>query len=385
LLPPALDVAAYIDDDWFEKEQSLLFRRLWQFVTFKNFLDKPGAFVTKILFGVPVVLQNFGGEIKAFENICLHRQAPIQTKAYGRRPLTCHYHGWNYGADGRVTSIPFEKEYYLFPDDLKEKLCLRQFAVEVIGSLIFISLSPNPLPIKRQFSEEFLDSLEAVSLCFDCEMITTTYRRKFNWKLIFENLRDGVHPSFLHRDTLYQDVKFKPKAPPPGVVQSYLDERRNPRNDRDVFEEVRAYFSKGGPDTSFNKLTSYPWHDKVQRFGNENVYYNWLAFPNLHIASGSGGYSFIIEHYIPRAAGITDVDIYYLTAMRTEPYSQSKAVLYEHLAGADRVLNEDFQMLELTQSTLHKDGPFPRWGAFELRNHRISTWIREVINGHITF
>lgn len=384
-LPPALPVAAYIDQVWYEKEQALLFRRLWQFFTFKSFVDKPNAFVAKNLFGIPVVLQNFSDELRAFENICLHRQAPIQTTAYGCRPLTCTYHGWNYGADGKVAAIPLEKDYYLFPEEKKASLCLKQFAVKVIGNLVFVNLSPDPLSIERQFSQEFLDSLAVVSAHFDSEMIAATFRRKFNWKLVFENLRDGIHPSFLHRDTLYKDIKFKPKAPPLEAVQSYLEERNNPVEGSDVFEEVRQYFSKGGPDTAFDKLTPYPWHDKVERYGSENTYYNWLAFPNLHIASGSGGYSFIIEHYIPRSVGETDVEVYYLTARRKEVYPESKAVLYEHLSGAERILSEDFHMLELTQAALHKDAPAPNWGAFELRNHRISTWIKGVIDGTITF
>src|ERR1700722_19826689 len=136
---PALSVAAYIDLDWHDKEKTLLFGRMWQFFTLGSLVDRPNKFVAKKLFGVPIVVQNCAGELKAFENICLHRQAPIQTQSHGCRSLTCAYHGWNYGADGKVAAIPFEDEYYQFSESARKKLCLREFALAKIGGLIFIN------------------------------------------------------------------------------------------------------------------------------------------------------------------------------------------------------------------------------------------------------
>jgi hypothetical protein len=86
---------------------------------------------------------------------------------------------------------------------------------------------------------------------------------------------------------------------------------------------------------------------------------------------------------MPQGADATDVDVYYMTAKRKQRYAASKAVLYEHLAGAEKVLGEDFDMLENVQRALHKDAPPPNWGAFELRNHRIASWIGRVVNGQI--
>jgi hypothetical protein len=199
---------------------------------------------------------------------------------------------------------------------------------------------------------------------------------------MFDNLRDGLHPSFIHRKTLHQDVKFMPKPMPEPIVETYLkDELGKPVED--PLAEARAFFSWGGRDTPFDHSLP-PWHADVERYGNEDFYYNWMLFPNLHIASATGGYSFAIEHYIPRGPDATDVEIYHMTARRTQPDESAIAHLYEHLAGAVPVLTEDFQTLENLQQGLHSGAPLPNWGTYEVRNHRAASWIARVVNGDIT-
>jgi phenylpropionate dioxygenase-like ring-hydroxylating dioxygenase large terminal subunit len=359
--------------------------RTWQFFTFASRVNKTNKFVARKVFGIPVVVQNCAGELRAFENICLHRQSLIQTEPAGCRPLACPYHGWSYNADGKVAAIPFNDEYYQLPPATVAGLRLRRFALERIGDLIFINLSDDPLPLTRQFSPQLIDDLAALSAHFDDEMIATVFSRRFNWKLVFENLRDGIHPAYLHRNTLYKNVKFKPKPMPRDVLESYIrDELPRASSNADPFDEAREFFSRGGVDEKLENLTPYPWHRCVERYGTEDCYYNWLLFPNLHIASGTGGYSFIVEHYVPQSADRTDVDVYYLTAKKKQRYAASKAVLYEHLAGAETVLREDFEQLEKVQDALHLGAPTPNWGAFELRNHRVAQWIGRVVNGQIT-
>ena len=44
----------------------------------------------------------------------------------------------------------------------------------------------------------------------------------------------------------------------------------------------------------------------VERWGGEDSYYNWLCYPNMHIACPNGGYSFTLEHHVPVAPDRTD-------------------------------------------------------------------------------
>ena len=95
-----MPAAAYLSHEWFARERELLFRKLWLFAGLKTMLGAHNSFVTREVCGVPVVLQNFNGELRAFENICLHRGAKLQWERAGRRPLLCRYHGWGYDQTG---------------------------------------------------------------------------------------------------------------------------------------------------------------------------------------------------------------------------------------------------------------------------------------------
>jgi phenylpropionate dioxygenase-like ring-hydroxylating dioxygenase large terminal subunit len=48
------------------------------------------------------------GRMRALENRCAHRQLPLSLGAVTGCELTCAYHGWRYGEDGRLTAIPHE-------------------------------------------------------------------------------------------------------------------------------------------------------------------------------------------------------------------------------------------------------------------------------------
>lgn len=370
---------AYIDQAWFERERDLLFKPLWQFVGLKVTLDKHNAFLTRTLFGIPVVIQNFQGELRAFENICPHRQNPIQIQPHGVRPLFCSYHGWSFDREG-TTRIPHEETLYRF--DKEERACihLRQFALEIVGNLLFVNLSAQPLPIAEQFGAEMLASLQASSDAYDSEVIVTTYEGKFNWKLAYENLRDSHHPRYLHARTLYQDVKFHA-----GIDESALTALRqqqvNLLDERGEALALMRRFSTGGPDAPMQAPPNEHWQTMVERYGSQDWYYNWLAFPNLHLASSNGGHSFTIEHHIPVAPGRTDLVLCFVTAKKKRPYPSSAAVLHAHMMEADKILREDIDVMEQIQRTLHPDTRPAHLGDYEFLNASVEQWYLGLMEG----
>ncbi|MGI4938146.1 MAG: aromatic ring-hydroxylating dioxygenase subunit alpha, partial [Janthinobacterium lividum] len=120
-----------------------------------------------------------------------------------------------------------------------------------------------------------------------------------------------------------------------------------------------------------------------KRFGDQDLYYNWLVFPNLHIASGSGGYSFIIEHHIPVSAGRTDIMVHYVTAKKKNNYASSPAVLHSHMMNADVVLREDLAVMANIQKTLHANAPHAHLGDFDTHDAVIEHWYLAVMEGKI--
>ena len=374
---------AYISQEWFQHERELLFKPLWQFAGLKMMLAQPNSFITRTIGGIPVVIQNFNGELRAFENLCAHRQNPLQTQAHGVRSLVCSYHGWKYDSDGNVENMPYEHEVFRYEKQERECLGLKRFKLETIGNLVFVNLAADPLPLNTQFNQSLIDQLEEVSNAFDSEVLFTTYKAKLNWKLAYENLRDSHHPRYLHSRSLYQNVRFQVAMDETAISEAKHYRKEGTQHHQQALG-ILAGFSSGGPDEPMKAKESYAWHDYVERYGDKDWYYNWLLFPNLHIASGSGGYSFIIEHHQPVSAGCTDVMVYYVTAKKKRPYATSAAVLHAHLMGADTVLREDFEVMENIQAALHEHAPHAALGDFEYGNSVIQDWYMDVMEGKIT-
>ncbi len=377
-----MPASAYIDQAWFERERDLLFKPLWQFIGLKMMLEAHNGFITRTLCGVPIVVQNFDGELRAFENVCLHRQNPIQVEPQGVRPLVCYYHGWAYGSDGAPAKIPFEDTLYRYPAAERACMHLRRFALECVGNLVFVNLSAEPMPIRQQFGAALLASMAQSSLAYDGEVMMTTYEGKFNWKLAYENLRDSVHPKFLHTRSLYKEVKFEPVINE-GALAALSAQRGAPTPERARALALLRSFSGGGRDTPIENFAHQPWFDHVERYRDQDWYYNWLAFPNLHIASPTAGYSFIIEQHVPVGPGRTDLIVHAVLAKKKKRFSGALAVLHGTMMGLERVLREDVGVLEDIQRTLHPGAKAAHLGDYEFINAGIEHWYLAVMEGKI--
>jgi carnitine monooxygenase subunit len=369
----------YLSDEVFARERAKIFRKLWLFAGLRTMLREHNDFITREVAGVPVVVQNFHGELRAFENICLHRGARLQTQAAGRRPLLCGYHGWGYGADGAPQNIPLHDQLYRFAPDEKSCLKLRQFALHAIGNVLFINVDAQPLPITEQFDAAFIDLLASSSNAYDSEVITTTWHTRFNWKLAYENLRDANHPRFVHAQSLAKNVEF------PVQIDETLHAEVTPDLPGDLDAAARRAmlrrFSFGGAEGSFKKIARFDWQRLVERWGNHDAYFNWLAYPNLHIASSDGGFSFTIEHHVPVTPGRTDLEVYFLTAKKRRPYAFSGVALLSMMHGSKLVVGEDVRIMENVQSALHADAPVARQGDYEAMNKLVERWYIDLIEG----
>ncbi|KGE52393.1 Rieske 2Fe-2S domain-containing protein [Xanthomonas axonopodis pv. vasculorum] len=361
----------YLSTDIFAREQRKIFRKVWLFAGLKTLLPDNNCFVTRRLAGIPVLIQNVQGRLRAFENVCLHRSALLQTTAVGKRPLVCPYHAWKYDAEGRVENIPECDAIYGFSEDERRGLKLREFALRQVGNLLFVNLDPNPMPIEEQFSADFIALLESSSNAYDTEVMVTTWSGRYNWKLAYENLRDANHPRFVHPKTLAKSVSFFAEVNEGQAKESM--EALQDSSPAALRREMRR-FSFGGPEAPIPNLKHFGWQDKVERWGAQDAYFNWLAFPNMHIASSNGGYSFTLEHHIPVAPDRTDLEIYWVSARKKQPYGSSSQVLLAQMHGSKVVVGEDVDIMERVQAALHTDAPLPTQGAYESMNRLVERW-----------
>jgi len=139
-------------------------------------------------------------------------------------------------------------------------------------------------------------------------------------------------------------------------------------------------FSYGGADAPIPDLKHFGWHDMVERWRYQDVYYNWLAYPNLHIASANGGYSFTLEHHIPIAPDRTQLEIYWFTSRKKQSYASSSQILLAQMHGSKAIVGEDIEIMEQVQSALHIDAPLPTQGAYESMNRLVERWYTTLMN-----
>ena len=78
-----------------------------QLVGYVSELPKPGSYRAKTVMGRLLLLtRTSDGSVKAFENVCLHRQSQIAEGCGTARRLSCPYHAWTYDLDGNLVGVP---------------------------------------------------------------------------------------------------------------------------------------------------------------------------------------------------------------------------------------------------------------------------------------
>lgn len=93
-----------------------------------------GQCVSVVFNGQRIVLyRDTSGALHAMENSCAHRRVALHTGEVKNCNLVCSYHGWEYGSDGRLASIPY------WPADKKlPNVGLRTYPTQSRGGLIWI-------------------------------------------------------------------------------------------------------------------------------------------------------------------------------------------------------------------------------------------------------
>ena len=283
---PILPVEAYTSQEWFDKEQELIFGNTWQFAGLMEDVKEPGDYVT-VQCGNQniVVVKGRDQRLRAFHNLCRHRGTQL-LRAVGKKQkaLTCPYHDWTYDLTGQLISVP-EKEKE-FPDLELDKICLHKASVDIWRGMLWVHPKPDAMPINEWFKgcEEHLGPHDPTRLV---EYPDTYYEKVIhaNWKIVAENYIDVYHLAHLHSNTLHMYDHAKAKF---GFV-----------GDHYLFWEP---LTKDYMDNLEDLLPA----KRIEEMTDEYIgaYVPWL-FPNLGLAEGESSWSFF--YTIPLAPDKTKV------------------------------------------------------------------------------
>ena len=92
----------------FEQEYAAIFDRCWLYLGHASELPEPGSFLTRKVARRPILFsRDKAGEFHALLNACPHRGALVCRERHGKSPaFMCMYHGWTFGSDGHLMSLP---------------------------------------------------------------------------------------------------------------------------------------------------------------------------------------------------------------------------------------------------------------------------------------
>ena len=198
----------YTDADVFAREQACLFRRFPLCLTHESILAEPGCVRTHDATGLPIVLtRDRAGVLHAFLNVCRHRGTRLISEegVCKRTRLVCPYHGWAYGLDGALKTVPLEDDG--FPGLDKHAFGLARLPLEVRDGLVWVL----PDPAGRLDLDGHLAGLDGDFASFGLADHGVFAERatpvEANWKLITSSACTG---------TRWPASSWTPVPPPTG-------------------------------------------------------------------------------------------------------------------------------------------------------------------------
>jgi phenylpropionate dioxygenase-like ring-hydroxylating dioxygenase large terminal subunit len=140
------------------------------------------------------------GGVRAFYNVCQHRGMQLVAEARGTatKAFACAYHGWRYGLDGRLLTVPD-------PDDFRQgnpcgKLTLKEIPCTEWAGFVWYNMDPACAPLA-----EFLGPVRADLECYRLHEMRRTHwvtmDGDFNWKCVQDNFNESYHLPFVHAQT----------------------------------------------------------------------------------------------------------------------------------------------------------------------------------------
>lgn len=194
---------AFTDSAIFEKEYQAIFNRCWLYLGHASELPEPGNFVTRTVARRPILFtRDRSGEFHALFNACPHRGAMVCRERHGKSPaFMCMYHGWTFGADGHLMTLPGASGYAkgFKQDPQKQMTHVPRLARR--GDFFFISFAQDGEDLDTYLADAG-DYIDLVSQHSTSGMTvvggTQEYAIRGNWKLLAENSFDGYHAACTH-------------------------------------------------------------------------------------------------------------------------------------------------------------------------------------------
>lgn len=321
----------YYSPEILQRELGSIFNHGYQFACLASELVSDRDFVCVDHAGASVVLQNFKGTIKAFQNVCTHRFNRIQTDDRGNRPLMCRYHAWTFDAEGFPSGLP-KRSQFVSAGERNPNLCLPRYRVEVCGKFVFFA--PESFEISLEvYLGNFYEELQRLSPHIGKEVLFASVSHAANWKLLVENVVECYHCAVAHPETF--------------IAQGFG--KRSLENVVFSGRHSSCHFPRSEGER--DKLRSRMFSHLQNRGHSHDSFHHTFIFPNLFIAS-TEGLSFYVGHALPVSAEETVLRLRYFepaVELTTNQRIRQDRINEEANSIGLRLVQEDKEILENVQ------------------------------------
>ena len=170
-----------------------------QLVGYVSELAVPGAYCTKTVMGRSILLtRTADGSVRAFDNVCLHRQSQLATGCGTAKRFTCPYHAWTYDNTGKLVGLPGREG---FPEVTVKSDGLTELPATEFAGFLWVALDPEAVLDVARHLGPLAEELESWGIGRWSPLGEKVLDVPINWKLAVDTFAENYHFATVHRDT----------------------------------------------------------------------------------------------------------------------------------------------------------------------------------------
>ncbi len=335
----------FTDPEIYAQELERIFHKVWQPVGHSADVAEAGSYLTGNVAGQDVaVIRGRDGVLRGFFNVCQHRgHRLLKGRGNLKVTITCPYHAWAYGLDGRLRSAPNAENV---PGFDASRVGLKEILIEEVGKLVLVNLDTNAPSFDDEFPGVAQELISFAPRLDELEFAhRTTAEMACNWKVAFENYAECYHCCHAH----------------PALMTALLSADNYKV---DVYERHHRQATgpaKGGVSLYQIDRAAGPHSDEFR---------SWVLWPNFALQVNPGS-NYVVFHFIPDGPERTIAHIDWFFGPWVEE-SERERIVGEHSAttfAEDKVLVTEVQIglhnLGYDRGVIMADGNEPDAGRSE--------------------
>jgi phenylpropionate dioxygenase-like ring-hydroxylating dioxygenase large terminal subunit len=200
---PVFSTGRYTAPEFLEREMEQVFRKTWIVAARESDVARPGdCFPVDEMDESLLLVRGEDGAVRSFRNTCRHRGTRLVSARCKAPRITCPYHGWTYGLDGRLLGVPKMDGF----DGLnKETRGLFEIRTECWGGFVWITFNTEA-PSVVQYLGALAAQLEPYRLADMRPLLRRAWTLPCNWKAVLDQATEAYHLRSVHGHSIGQVI-----------------------------------------------------------------------------------------------------------------------------------------------------------------------------------